>query len=65
MSEYFAWRTIVLKQQVAPSPAGPAISALQQANILLEQSMPRQQSVPAYQPTKTVEVRAENGDEQP
>jgi hypothetical protein len=59
MSDYFVWRTIVLKQQAAPSPVGPAISALQQANLRLEQSMPRQQPVPAYHPTKTAEVRAD------
>jgi hypothetical protein len=51
MSEYLVSRTLQLNQNAAPRPDGPAIIALQQANVRLEQSMPQQQSVPAYQPT--------------
>ena len=59
MSDYLVSRTLVLNQRVSPRPAGPAILALQHANARLEQSMPRQQSVPAYQPPTTAEVPAE------
>jgi len=50
MSDYLVSRSFSLNQQVTMRPAGPAIIALQEANVRLEQAMPRQQSVPAYQP---------------
>jgi hypothetical protein len=50
MSDYLVSRSFSLKHQVAARPAGPAIIALQQANDRLERALPRQQSVPAYQP---------------
>lgn len=50
MSDYLVSRSFALNQQVTTRPAGPAIMALQEANMRLEQAMPRQQSVPAYQP---------------
>lgn len=57
MPEYLVSRTLVLNREAAPRSVGPAIKALQQANLRLEQSMPRQQPVPAYQPRMT-EVRS-------
>lgn len=51
MSDYMVSRTFAPNQQAISRPAGPAIRALQAANVRLEQAQPRQQSVPAYQPT--------------
>ncbi len=58
MADYLVSRRFELNQQVPSRPFGSAIAALQQANVRLEQELPRQQAVPAYEQPKREDTQA-------